>query len=347
MGLYNEQGEAVGDPDTQKVMMPKSCHGGVGVGIRSSTSPRIRSSTSLSRQTSKQRYREDFNDMLFIVGGWTPEDPSCPVEQFCPLENEWKNMASMTHHRGNVAVCSLQGNIYTVGGFDGVSYKSSVERYDPQTNWWSNDVAPLTSPRSRVCVVEMNGYMYALGGYDGMACTNTVERYDPKMNSWTKQAPMLSRRCGAAAAVMDGQLYVIGGSDGVTAMNTVERFNSLDGTWDACPAMSTPRENAGCCAYMGRLFAAGGQDELHLELNTVEKFDPDSLRWTPVKHMRSKRNDMSLMVFNGLLLAVGGCDGITNLKTIEVYNRESNTWSHFGSTRTKHPGGHVVTLTSV
>ncbi|CDQ98340.1 unnamed protein product, partial [Oncorhynchus mykiss] len=38
--------------------------------------------------------------------------------------------------------------------------------------------------------------------------------------------------------------------------------------------------------------------------------------------------DMSLVVFNGSLLAVGGSDGITNLKTIEVYNHDSNTWRY-------------------
>lgn len=35
---------------------------------------------------------------------------------------------------------------------------------------------------------------------------------------------------------------------------------------------------------------------------------------------------MSLVVFNGALLAVGGSDGLTNLKTIEVYCQETNTW---------------------
>ncbi|KAK6313486.1 kelch-like protein 20 isoform X1 [Coregonus clupeaformis] len=340
MGVYNEQGEALGEPDTQEVMMHKDRRGGVG-GRHG-----IPSSMSLRRQHSKLPPREVFNDIMYIVGGWTQEDPSCPVEQFCPLENEWKNMASMINHRGNVAVCGLYGKIYTVGGSDGVTYKSNVERYDPQTNTWSNDVAPLSSPRSGVCLVEMDGYLYALGGYDGMVCTNTVERYNPKMNSWTKQAPMLSRRSGAAAAVMDGLLYVIGGSDGDVPMNTVERFNPLDGTWYVCPPMLTARENAGCCVYLGRLFVTGGRDDLNLELSTAEKFDPDALRWTPVKHMRCKRNNMSLMVFNGSLLAVGGFDGITNLKTIEVYNHESNTWRHFGSMKTKHPGGHVAILTT-
>ncbi|XP_035643371.1 kelch-like protein 20 isoform X1 [Oncorhynchus keta] len=324
--------------DTQEVMIHKDRQGGVG-GRHG-----IPSSMSLHRQHSKLPPKEVFNDIMYIVGGWTQEDPSCPVEQFYPLENEWKNMASMVNHRGNVAVCGLYGKIYTVGGSDGVTYKSNVDRYDPQTNIWSNDVTPLSSPRSGVCLVEMDGYLYALGGYDGMVCTNTVERYNPKMNSWTKQAPMLSRRCGAAAAVMEGQLYVIGGSDGDVPMNTVERFNPLDGIWYVCPPMLTARENAGCCVYLGRLFVTGGRDDLNLELSAAEKFDPGALRWTPVKHMRCKRNNVSLIVFNGSLLAVGGSDGVTNLKTIEVYNHESNTWRHFGSMKTKHPGGHVAML---
>ncbi|XP_029572234.1 kelch-like protein diablo isoform X3 [Salmo trutta] len=205
---------ALGEADTQEVMMHKDRQGGVG-GRHG-----IPSSMSLRRQHSKLPPKEVFNNVMYIVGGWTQEDPSCPVEQFCPLENEWKNMASMINHRGNVAVCGLYGKIYTVGGSDGVTYKSNVDRYDPQTNTWSNDVAPLSSPRSGVCLVEMDGYLYALGGYDGMVCTNTVDRYNPKMNSWTKQAPMLSKRCGAAAAVMEGQLYVIGGSDEDVPMNT-------------------------------------------------------------------------------------------------------------------------------
>ncbi|KAL0979065.1 hypothetical protein UPYG_G00180090 [Umbra pygmaea] len=336
MGVYNEQGEAPGEPQTQKVLENGGVRGG-----HSITSPR-----SVSRHISKVPFTQVVKDTMYIVGGWTPEDPSCPVEQFCPLKNEWKNIAPMNHHRGNVAVCSLQGMIYTVGGSDSVSCKSNVERYDPQTNKWSSDVAPLSSPRSRVCTVEMGGYLYALGGHDGMACTNTVERYDSKMNSWSKQTPMQSRRCGAAAAVMNGQLYVIGGSDGVTPMNTVERFNPSDGTWYACPPMLNLRENAGCCVHLGHMFVAGGRDELNLELSAVEKFDPDSLRWAPVKHMRCKRNNMSLTVFEGQLLAVGGSDGITDLKTLEVYSQESNTWSHFGSMKTQHPGGHVVMVTT-
>ncbi|XP_063752866.1 kelch-like protein 20 [Eleginops maclovinus] len=164
------------------------------------------------------------------------------------------------------------------------------------------------------------------------------------MNTWTKQAAMLSRRSGAVAAVLQGQLYVMGGNDGVMALNSVERYNPVDGTWSICAHMLSPRENAGCAVYLGHIYVAGGRDELNLELCGVERFDPDSMRWTPVKRMRSKRDNMSLVVFNGALMAVGGSDGVINLKTIEVYCHVTNTWRHFGSMKSKHPGGRVAVL---
>ena len=63
-----------------------------------------------------------------IVGGWTPKDPSCPVERFCPLYNEWRLMAPMPGRRGDVAVCALAGMIYAVGGRDDVTCVGNVEK---------------------------------------------------------------------------------------------------------------------------------------------------------------------------------------------------------------------------
>ncbi|XP_078141508.1 uncharacterized protein LOC144539638 [Centroberyx gerrardi] len=336
MGVYNEQGAALGEPQPRYMQMKES---------RGKSRRRHGMASPLSLRTRSCKLPPKvFNDMMFVVGGWSQEDPSCRVEQFCPEYNEWRTAAPMVSHRGRVAVCSLDDNIYTAGGEDNVRCYSSVERYSPDADSWSTDVAPLSCPRSGVCLVAMDGYLYALGGYDGMATTNTVERYDPRTNTWSKQTPMLTRRAGAAAAVLDGHLYVIGGNDGYMALNSVERYSPVDGTWSVCPPMLSPRENAGCTVYLGRIYVSGGKDELNLELSAAEKFDPDTLRWTPVKRMKSKRNNMSLVVFNGELLAVGGSDGITNLKTIEVYNHETNTWRHFGSMKTKHPGGRVAVL---
>ncbi|XP_047447188.1 kelch-like protein 20 isoform X2 [Mugil cephalus] len=305
---------------------------------------RPRRPLSLLKRLSRRPQKDVFNDMMFMVGGWTQDDPSCLVEQFCPDYNEWRNAARMVKQRGHLAVGTLGGDIYTVGGEDSVRCYSSVERYSPDTDSWSTDVAPLSGPRSGVCLVAMDGYLYAIGGHDGIAAMNTVERYDPKMNTWSKQPPMLTRRSRAVAAVLQGHLYVMGGNDGDMALNSVERYSPVDGTWSVCAHMLSPRENAGCAVYLGHIYVAGGRDELSLELCAAERFDPETMRWTPVKRMRSKRDDASLVVFNGALLAVGGFDGITNLKTVELYSHETNTWRHFGSMKNKHPGGRVAVL---
>ncbi|XP_074526542.1 uncharacterized protein LOC141790520 isoform X2 [Halichoeres trimaculatus] len=331
MGIYNEQGAVLQEPE--------SGHMRIKEGNRHKESP-----LSNHRKLSRVPPKDDLNDQMFMVGGWTQEDPSCPVEHFCPEYNEWKSAARMVNSRGGVAVGTLGGRIYTVGGEDKVRCYSSVERYDPDADSWSTDVAPLSSPRSGVCLLEMDGCLYAIGGHDGITAMNTVERYDPRMNTWSKQAPMVTRRSRAVAAVLEGLLYVIGGNDGETALSSVERYDPVDGTWSISAHMLSPRENAGCAVYLGHIYVAGGRDELNLPLCAVERFDPDAMRWTPVRRMRSKRDDMSLIVFNGALLAVGGSDDVTNLKTIEVYSHETNTWRHFGSMKSKHPGGRVAVL---
>ena len=45
----------------------------------------------------------------------------------------------------------LGGPLYAVGGHDGWSYLSSVERYDPETEVWMH-VASMSAPRSTLGV---------------------------------------------------------------------------------------------------------------------------------------------------------------------------------------------------
>ncbi|XP_077570918.1 uncharacterized protein LOC144195272 [Stigmatopora nigra] len=333
MGVDTDQGASVKEPETRDMVLQDREDG---------STPRRR--VSMPDAACKVLAKDGGMDMMFMVGGWTKDDHSCLVEQFCPEFNEWKSAARLLKQRGQVAVGAVDGEMYALGGEDGVQCCSSVERYDPDTDSWSADVAPLSSPRSGVCVATMDGYLYAIGGHDGIAAINTVERYDPKMNAWTKLAPMLTRRARAAAAVLGDHLYVMGGNDGVRAVNSVEKYNPEDGSWSMCGHMSTPRENAGCAVYLGHVYVAGGRDDLGLSLCSAERLDPDAVRWMPVKCMRSKRDHVSLVVFNGTLLAAGGTDGVSDLKTIELYNSESNTWRHFGSMKSKHPGGRVAVL---
>jgi hypothetical protein len=50
-------------------------------------------------------------------------------------------------------------------------------RFDPQTNQWSNDIAPTSSCRTSVGVAVLDGCLFAVGGQDGISCLNLVEKY--------------------------------------------------------------------------------------------------------------------------------------------------------------------------
>ncbi|KAI5737572.1 hypothetical protein M8J76_014804 [Diaphorina citri] len=230
--------------------------------------------------------------------------------------------------------------LFAVGGWCSGDAISSVERYDPQTNQWSCDVAPTTSCRTSVGVAVLDGFLYAVGGQDGVQCLNHVERYDPKENKWSRVAPMTTRRLGVAVAVLGGFLYAIGGSDGQSPLNTVERFDPKLNRWTAMAPMSTRRKHLGCAVFNNVIYAVGGRDD-SMELSSAEKYNPHTNTWLPIVAMTSRRSGVGLAVVNGQLYAVGGFDGTSYLKTIEVYDPDSNQWKLCGAMNYRRLGGGV------
>ncbi|XP_048115121.1 kelch-like protein diablo isoform X1 [Alosa alosa] len=324
MGVYTQHGETLDSTTLNRSLEPQG--------------------SAIPASQNNRKAKPSQSDVVYVVGGWSKDDPLCPVEQFCTEYNEWKTTTPIMRHRRDAGVCAVGRFIYMVGGADEITCISSMERYDPGQTVWNGELPSISSPRSRVCVCEMDGCLVCIGGFDGHMYLNSVERYDSSRNAWSKLAPLQHKRAGATAVVMNGQLYVIGGTDGNTILDSVERFDPAEGCWALCPPLRTPREGAGSTVFLGRIYVAGGRDDLGLPLKTAEKYDSESFRWTPVKPMNNKRYQVSLLVFNDLLLAVGGSDGVSNHKTMEAYEHENNCWRHFGSMKSKHPGGHVAVL---
>ena len=52
------------------------------------------------------------------------------VERYDPVFDSWQIVTAMQHKRGNLAAAVLNNQVYVVGGYDGHTYHSSVERYD-------------------------------------------------------------------------------------------------------------------------------------------------------------------------------------------------------------------------
>lgn len=76
------------------------------------------------------------------------------VERYDPRSDQWCLIAAMNNCRDAVGMATLGDRIYSVGGYDGLSYLDAVEAYDPETDTWES-VAPLTHPRAGACVVAL------------------------------------------------------------------------------------------------------------------------------------------------------------------------------------------------
>ena len=113
--------------------------------------------------------------MLFVVG-------SRPALASTRTTNSWSIVAPMPTARAYLAASlGLDGRIYAIGGYDGVSNTvNTVEAYNSKTNSWST-VAPMPTARYGLAAsLGRDGRIYAIGGADSNDnLLNTVEAYTP------------------------------------------------------------------------------------------------------------------------------------------------------------------------
>ncbi|KAF7483189.1 Hypothetical predicted protein [Marmota monax] len=103
-------------------------------------------------------------------------------------------VASMADKRIHFGVGVMLGFIFVVGGHNGVSHLSSIERYDPHQNQWTV-CRPMKEPRTGVGAAVIDNYLYVVGGHSGSSYLNTVQKYDPISDTWLDSAGMIYCRC--------------------------------------------------------------------------------------------------------------------------------------------------------
>jgi hypothetical protein len=120
---------------------------------------------------------------------------------------------------------------------------SSVEKYDPLTNSWS-DVAPMRHTRMYHAMTVLDGHVYVAGGHGAI---RSVERYDAATNSWISVAGMVQGRTDFGLYVVNGRLTAVGSCES----QSVEQYDVATNTWSVVPAMQMPftRNYFASCAF--------------------------------------------------------------------------------------------------
>lgn len=133
---------------------------------------------------------------LFVVGGCLTETVST-AEEYDSRTRKWRPIASTLSKRDSLALVSLDGELYAVGGFDNLQnkYLNSMERYDPSTNTWT-EIKSMHVGRRSPGVVRHKGRIYAVGGMGESEDLKSVEVYDIFQDQWKKFPHSMKETCG-------------------------------------------------------------------------------------------------------------------------------------------------------
>ncbi|KAJ8967302.1 hypothetical protein NQ314_002954 [Rhamnusium bicolor] len=149
--------------------------------------------------------------VLFAVGGWSAGSPTNFLETYDSRADRWLfSVDTDTSPRAYHGLCTLNGLIYMIGGFDGNDYFNTVRCFDPLAHKWC-ERSCMYYPRCYVSVVVHDGKIYAMGGYNGRTRMNSAELYDTEKNQWELIAPMQKQRSDASAAAVRDKIYIVGG----------------------------------------------------------------------------------------------------------------------------------------
>jgi N-acetylneuraminic acid mutarotase len=162
------------------------------------------------------------------------------VEKYDISHNQWSMVRSMHMARSDAGVATLKGNIYVVGGFDGVVPTNTAEVFCPGTGRWSI-ISPMRVARSGVKVVAMDGLLYVVGGWDGQQRLRSGEMYNPDTMVWSDLPDMKTPRSNHSLAVVQGRLVVMGGYQGTETTKKVEVLDMSSNTWEEVGELSTSR----------------------------------------------------------------------------------------------------------
>eukprot|EP00931_Biecheleriopsis_adriatica_P006968 TRINITY_DN10830_c0_g1_i1.p1 TRINITY_DN10830_c0_g1~~TRINITY_DN10830_c0_g1_i1.p1 ORF type:complete len:408 (-),score=60.23 TRINITY_DN10830_c0_g1_i1:44-1267(-) len=243
-------------------------------------------------------------NQLYVVGGRNQQDgPLDSVEMFDTWHGCWVPCPPMSVKRAGCGAAELPDRrILCVGGYDadGIvrGLLSSCEVFDPLTQLWSSDIAPLAHARWGHGCATLGGLVYTVGGCSlrpgaparepFMATLRSCEVYDPVSNVWSPCADLQMPRAGSrVVALTEHRLAAVGGCDDVFGraemLPTVEVYDATTCRWSLLDVqLSAPRTTAAVAALEDRrVLVIGGAPSL----SSAEVFHmPDADGVTPEGH---------------------------------------------------------------
>jgi len=126
-------------------------------------------------------------------------------------DDTWREKAPIPVARSHIAIASMNGKIFAIGGHDANLIYSRVDVFDPALNTWS-EVSPLPSWRWGSTAITLNGCIFVIGGVNsGTYVSNSIFEYDPVGDSWSTRTPLSVVRLNLGACPLNTAMFIGGG----------------------------------------------------------------------------------------------------------------------------------------
>jgi N-acetylneuraminic acid mutarotase len=241
----------------------------------------------------------------------------------------WSAASAMSSARTrHTATLLSSGKVLVAGGYNGSTYLSSAEVYDPATNTWSS-AGSMASGRSFHTATRLpSGKVLVTGGYNGSSALATAQLYDPVTNTWSSAGSMATARYEHTATLLNtGKVLVAGGYNGSATFAQAEVYNPATNTWSSAGSMAEARnEHTATLLNSGKVLVTGGWNST-AQLYSTEVYDPATNAWSPAGSLSTPLGFHTATLLNsGKVLLAGGYYIIAR-PYAQLYDPATNSWS--------------------
>ena len=284
-----------------------------------------------------------------------------PVSAASEVGNLSKQKAPMHQARSNLGVAAVSGKIYAIGG-NTLSYISDAfgtttggvvgtnEEYDPATDYWTYKTTMPTA-RMDFAIAVYEGKIYCIGGQNatGIIYSYTIkntavnEVYDPATNKWETKAPMPTAASDIEANIVNSKIYIF------TEANSWE-YDPQKDTWTSRSPMPNP-ESGVSAAIDNKIYV--------ISASLTQIYDPETDTWNKGSSPTSAITGAPLwagystaVATTGVMApkriyALGSTDYISDFVQNDIYNPETDSWTHGAALPVDHVACGAAVLNDV
>jgi len=281
---------------------------------------------------------------ILVTGG-----VDCELSKSCEIydinTNTWTKSFNLIRNReAHCAVVLNSGKVLVAGGgfrmqdtLDWYSYTNTGEYFNG-LGWYSaaNFISVTKSGLSGVLLND--GRAFLSGGIFGTIAETSCDTYDESTNSFSPAASLnVARAFHTSHTLSNGLVIAIAGSGDVG--NYVDSIEIYDPNLDTWSVFGTTLTNgvifhASVLIDDGIILISGGSNGA--PLNDCYIYDYFLATLTPVSSMNQPRaGHTSTLITNGInagkVLVTGGFDSTDILKSAELYDPLTNTWTLVGT----------------